>query len=227
MSKIIVGDVETTGVTANSEIIEVAWVEIEEDDANGIQIISEHESFINPGVPVPPNISGITGITNKDIEGAPSMIEFLAVEDDGDWVGTDITLVAHNSPFDSRFLSAYFNIVGQICTLRLSRRYFPESPDHKLQTLKYLLEIPDRQSHRAMDDVLVTVELLKALLSHSGMSLSELKDEASRPALIERMSFGKHKGKFIKDILFNYRRWLLASCDLDPDLRHTLENLHV
>lgn len=154
-SSFIVVDLETTGVSYKvDKIIEVGAIKV----ING-KIVDTFVSLINPGIPIPANATRINHITNtmvcnqptfKDI--LPSFITFIE----------DLPLVAHNAPFDAKFLVAEFanfntELPNQfIDTLSISRKLFPDSPNHKLTTLKTYLNLKGDASHRALDDAYVT-----------------------------------------------------------------------
>jgi uncharacterized protein (DUF3820 family) len=47
-------------------------------------------------------------------------------------------------------------------------------------------------------------------------------DISSKPVLLSRMYFGKHKGVFFRDIPKDYLNWLSGTDDLDEDMRYTV-----
>ena len=53
---------------------------------------------------------------------------------------------------------------------------------------------------------------------------NRMMDISSKPVLLTRMFFGKHKGEFFKDIPQDYLRWLSGTDDLDEDMRFTVEH---
>jgi len=66
-------DLETTGTRAGDDrITEVGIVRVDADPA-GIAppVVSEWSSLVDPGVPIPPAIQALTGISNAMVEGAP------------------------------------------------------------------------------------------------------------------------------------------------------------
>lgn len=146
-------DLETTGMLATrdriTEIAIVAW--------DGHAEPTTWSSLVNPGVRIPPAIEGLTGITSEMVAGAPTFAD-LAAE-----VGQRLAghlFVAHNARFDFAFLKNEFRRVGlefnppHLCTLRLSRRVFPEHTQHGLDHLiaRHGLAVPGR--HRALPDAL-------------------------------------------------------------------------
>lgn len=144
-------DVETTGGSpASHRVIEVAVVLYEQ----GV-VTRRYVSLVDPECRIPRFIERITGITNADVTGAP-VFRQLAGELRGLLSGP--VIVAHNAHFDVGFLRAEFARVGlswqprQLCTVRLSRRLYPDEPTHTLDALirRHALQCPDR--HRALSD---------------------------------------------------------------------------
>jgi len=81
-------------------------------------------------------------------------------------------LVAHNAKFDVKFLRYELSRLGRrlsnrsICTLKLSKKRFPELPNHTLGTVaRHVLgEVPpDLQRHRALDDARLTARVWLAM----------------------------------------------------------------
>ena len=100
-------DLETTGANfANDRIIEIGLVEV---DAEGVR---EWSTLVNPGIPIPPFISHLTGIDNEMVASAPRFDEFAP--------GLQERLknhlfIAHNARFDYSFLKREFLRLGMAC----------------------------------------------------------------------------------------------------------------
>lgn len=157
-------DFETTGLKPeNSKIIQIGAVKFQNH-----QKIDEFVTLINPDVPIPTNITRITGITNDDLIGAPSIKEKLP--ELLSFIGSD-TLVAHNAPFDMKFLlhnmyaeNLPYQKFRVVDTLTLARRHIKDTDNHKLETLKQYLGLDTFSSHEALSDCLVTGELYRHCL---------------------------------------------------------------
>ena len=94
-------DVETTGGKFNQEgITEIAIYKF-----NGVKIIDQFISLINPEIPIQPFVQQLTGITDKLVEKAPKFFQvakrILEITDNS-------ILVAHNSSFDYRMINNLF-----------------------------------------------------------------------------------------------------------------------
>jgi DNA polymerase-3 subunit epsilon len=93
----------------------------------------EWSTLVNPGMAIPPEIQTLTGITNSMVREAPSFPDVADCLRDR---LKGYVLVAHNARFDYGFLKAAFRALGQrfqsevLCTLRLSRRMFPQYDRH-------------------------------------------------------------------------------------------------
>lgn len=130
---------------------------------NNNQIVDRFQSLMNPGKRISGFIEDYTGITNKMLSNAPSIAE--AMGELKNFIGSH-HLVAHNASFDSRFLDAEFERIKHkrknefACSLLISRRIYPEAPNHKLETLvRYKNLKTDGVHHRALADAEMTAHL--------------------------------------------------------------------
>jgi len=145
-------DLETTGGNpALDRIIEIAAVRVEE----GREVL-RWSTLVNPGTRISSFIAGLTGIDNNMVrdaptfaEVAPRLLELLA----------DTVLVAHNVRFDHGFLKNEFQRMQidlrtrLMCTVRLSRRLYPQHKGHGLDAIMRRHGIHSNARHRAMGDV--------------------------------------------------------------------------
>ena len=81
-------------------------------------------------------------------------------------------------------------------------------------------------AHQALSDAL-HVRLLHHYLNDMADD-EKLKELSTQPILIQKLNFGKYKGRFIEEIAMNdraYLIWVLNSVDtLDVDMRYSIEN---
>lgn len=162
-------DVETTGGSAAAgAITEIGAVRVRGGACEGT-----FSTLVDPGMPIPAEITALTGIRGDMVADAPP---FRAVADAlAEFVG-DAVIVGHNIRYDLAFLGAEFERIGRdrlvnrsVCTLALARRLVrDEVPNCKLGTLATCLRLDHRPSHRALDDALATTDLFMALLERAG-----------------------------------------------------------
>ncbi|MCK9216053.1 MAG: 3'-5' exonuclease, partial [Rhodoferax sp.] len=145
-------DLETTGGNpVHDRITEIAAVRVEQ----GVEV-ARWSSLVNPGVHVSSFIERLTGISNAMVAGAPRFAEvapeLLALLDGA-------VLVAHNVRFDHGFLLNELSRldvalrVNTLCTVRLSRRLYPQFKGHGLDAIMQRHGLTSAARHRAMGDV--------------------------------------------------------------------------
>lgn len=221
LTRWILADTETTGLK-NAKVCEVAWIEVDED----MSIIESVCSLIDPQAPIEPGASGVHNITNSMVEDEPTMDEFFYTVKDNPLDG-NVVLVCHNIQFDWPLLRPYIPTpVGKMCTLRLARKIYPEADNHKLNTLRYYLNLDGGQEHSAGGDVAILYSLLSHMVLTTGMTLPELLVMADQPIDVPKMTFGKHKDKALKDVPKDYFQWLLKQDNVDPDLAASIRKIH-
>jgi DNA polymerase III subunit epsilon len=156
-------DLETTGGQPSKDnIIEVA-IRIHD----GSRVIKRYESLVNPGRPIPPFITQLTGISDPMVKDAPRFYEIAReiVE-----LTEGMIFVAHNVRFDYSFMKKEFTSLGfnyqrkTLCTVRLSRKLLPGLPSYSLGKLCHSLDIPLQNRHRAAGDAEATALLLDMIL---------------------------------------------------------------
>ena len=154
-------DFETTGATPaqGARATEVAICLLE-----GGRIVDRFASLMNAGVRIPPFITQLTGITNAMVAAAPAAD--VVMREAAAFVGTR-PMVAHNAAFDRQFWRSELAHCGLTaandfaCTLLLSRRLYPDAPNHKLGTLAQWFDLPaSGRAHRALADAEVAAHLL-------------------------------------------------------------------
>lgn len=148
--KLIFIDLETTGPNpATDRITEIGVVEVSKA---GVQRWS---TLVNPQVPIPPFISGLTGITDDMVRDAPP---FARVQEELLHRLESGLFIAHNARFDYGFLRNEFKRLGKtfrcevLCTLKLSRKLFPNVISHGLDALVERHGLITDARHRALGD---------------------------------------------------------------------------
>ena len=166
-------DLETTGGNAaQHRITEIGIVRVHRD-----VVVGEWNALVNPECTIPSYIESFTGITNEMVEGAPRFAEIadLVLEKLCAAAGPAAAdaappvFAAHNARFDYSFLRAEFRRAGMrfsapvLCTVKLSRRLFPEHPRHNLDAVMERHALTCSARHRALGDARVLSEFWSIL----------------------------------------------------------------
>ena len=156
-------DIETTGGQFNEEgITEIAIYKFD-----GLEVVDQFISLVNPEIPIQPFVVKLTGINNAMLRSAPKFFEVAKriIE-----ITSGCIIVAHNASFDYRILRTEFKRLGYdfqaktLCTVELSKKLIPEQPSYSLGKLVRALGIPMADRHRASGDAMATTKLFKMLL---------------------------------------------------------------
>jgi DNA polymerase III subunit epsilon len=159
-------DVETTGPGPEGRVLEVAVAILERGTVH-----LACDALLDPGVPVPPAVVRITGITDALVAGRPRFADVVPALrrawDDG-------VFVAHNARFDWRVLAAACGAAGVpgppgalLCTIRLTRRLAPELRHRGLDHVAAFFAVANPARHRAFGDALATAYVLRALIGRA------------------------------------------------------------
>jgi len=154
-------DLETTGGNAAyHRVTEVGIVRVE----RGV-VVEEWSTLVNPECPIPDYIESFTGITNEMVAAAPrfaDIAELVLTKLGATSKGAPPPLfTAHNARFDYAFLRAEFrraeiHFSAQVlCTVKLSRRLFPEHLRHNLDAVMERHTLACSARHRALGDARV------------------------------------------------------------------------
>ena len=163
----VVFDLETTGPkTPPGRLLELGACRISDG-----RITAEFQTLVNPHASIPPFISRLTGITESMVRSAPPFAEVAPAW--LDFAGSAV-LVAHDAPFDVRFINHELSLVypgtcmanADLCTFSLSRRLFPELGFYRLHALAEHFDVQLPSHHRAGSDARATAEIFIHLLSH-------------------------------------------------------------
>ena len=184
---IVVIDTETTGVSERKdELTQIAAARLERGE-----ITEWFVTFVNPGKPIPDEISHLTNIFDTDVADAPTPVE--ACEQLARFVG-DATLVAHNAAFDRHFVTKN---AGGAClkenlwidSLDLARIALPRLKSHRLIDLVHAFDAPI-STHRADADVEALCAVYRILLAAVSDMPNDLVEYISKLAPIEEWSTG-------------------------------------
>lgn len=156
---VVVLDFETTGLNPQQDrIIEIGAVKLQAG-----RIIDSLSMMVDPGIPLPPVITQITGISDamllgqeKALTALPKLMVFIA----------DSPLAAHNAAFDCAFLESELARLGQsyraaqIDTLFFAQKLYPELKRYRLASVCKHLGVSLKNAHRAVNDATATAQIL-------------------------------------------------------------------
>ena len=171
--RLVLFDTETTGLEyAKDEIIEFAAVVVEQVNGDAV-ITREYDELISlsPGKTVPPVIRDLTGISTEDILARGIPKEQLC-RDIADMISGNTLLLAYNAQFDLCFLYYLLKNHGDpgilkgkdkldLFTVYRDRHSFPHKLCNAIEV--YGLSGQVVNSHRAVDDVIATVAVMREM----------------------------------------------------------------
>ncbi len=187
-------DIETTGGNAlYGRIIEIAIIRIEPNGSG-----RPFQSLVNPECYIPQSIEQLTRITNEDIGHSP---RFSRIAREVFTLLDEAIFIAHNARFDYGFVKNEFRRLGRefsakcLCTVKLSRKLFPEHRNHDLNSVLMRHGIVCSERHRAMGDARAVVEFLEMVEAEvTGASL-----EKAVRAILKTSSIPSHLDKETMD----------------------------
>lgn len=159
MKSIVALDLETTGLDPLSdEVIEIGAVRF-----SGPRIEAEWSTLVNPGRPLTPYITQLTGITDAMLAGAPRLVRVLPAL--LDFVGDD-PVVGHNVAFDVAFLNRHGALTRNpaLDTYDLASVLLPTAARYRLSALAQVLGVVPEAAHRALPDARTTSQIYSRLL---------------------------------------------------------------
>ncbi len=229
-------DTETTGVR-EPEPVEVAWVRLPApadvritgpglERWTGTPGQSDTtDLYLNRFLPSKPIELGALAthhILDEELADCPPSESFTLPPD-------TLFLIGHNIGYDARVIRR--PDLRQICTLGLSRHFWPEASSHSLGAMLYYLHRQEarewlRDAHGAAADVRNCLRLLRDILGKMGTPATweEVWQFSEVARVPTKMSFGKHKGKLIAEVPADYKLWMLRQDDVDPYLARALRS---
>lgn len=168
-NQFVIFDVETTGLNPTYEkITEIGAVKIIDG-----KIKDKFSCLVNPRKPIPSNITVLTGISDDMVKDSPdettvipNFLEFCK----------DSILVAHNAPFDIRFITSAASRLNlstelqYIDTVPICRSIFPTLRNHKLDTIVNHLKLGEFNHHRAYDDAEILAQIFLEITKKTNIS---------------------------------------------------------
>jgi exodeoxyribonuclease X len=240
-------DTETTGPSSTPPDVacEVAAVDLDWHPESKVgQLLAPKSGLVQIGIKMPPDARGVHHIGDEELErhGKDISAVFKSVIAPFPYP-EKIIFVAHNAEYEfgtvrdasGKLLKDYIpDTVPIICTYKSALRLWPDAPNHKLQTLRYLLDlkIPDKLDgglpHRALPDAVVNAVLLIACLKLA--SAEQMVQWTKEPRLLPTCPIGKKQGwagQKWADVDPDkpgekgggFLRWMLEQPDMEADLK--------
>jgi len=242
MAAYVLFDTETTGNQEQDRIIQVGAMIVHSKD--NIEVLDE---LCSTDVNITIEAMEVHNITPDVIENQPPFAETGFAKKVAELNQKENYLIAHNISFDLGMLEkeGFENHYTLIDTLRCAKHLLPESPYHRLQYLRYALELYKTEgveankqnitikAHDAIGDVLIMKLLLSKLVALTQEKFAgenpmvKLAALTQTPVLMKTFRFGKYRGREIADIAvedIGYIKWMRNNMDLDEDMLFTLDS---
>jgi len=212
-------DLETTGGDRTSEIIEVGIVDVVRE-GDGWKPLPTVSRLFRPRGEISFHAMAVHHLTPEDFcADDPHCDEYLLREMFAE--PADV-MVAHSARFERGFIAdTAHGALPWICTLRSAKQAWPDAPGHSNQVLRYwrgfrLDPALANPAHRAGPDAWVTAHILMDLLAEH--SVEQLIAWTAEPRRLDRIPFGKHRGRAWAEAPDDYLRWMAGQGDMDAEV---------
>lgn len=158
-------DTETTGLEPESgdRIVEIAGVRVRGQERLGV-----FQSLVNPARAISEAAFRVNNISAQMLEGAPKIDEVLPKFLD---FAKESCLCSYNANFDLGFVNRELRLLGKeplqgfavADILKMARRLMPGLNRYALWFVAEQLQIKEKQSHRALSDVEITLGVFNKL----------------------------------------------------------------
>ncbi len=243
MAKYVLFDTETTGGNEEDRIIQIGSMIVDAKEP-----VEVYDELCSCEIPIKIEAMEVHNITPDLLENKPKFIDSNFYNRLNELNSSENFLIAHNLPFDLGMLEkeGFQNKLTLIDTLRCARHLLDNSPYHRLQYLRYSLELHKNEleeankynitikAHDAIGDVLVMKLLLSKLVSFAKKQypqtnpMQTLAQLTKKPVIVKTFKFGKYKGRSIEEIYNEdrgYINWFMNSMELDEDMKYTLDKI--
>lgn len=243
MPKYVLFDTETTGGNEEDRIIQIGSMIVDVKEP-----IEVYDELCSCEIPIKLEAMEVHNITPDLLENKPKFIDSNFYNRLNELNSSENFLIAHNLPFDLGMLQkeGFQNNFTLIDTLRCARHLLDNSPYHRLQYLRYSLELYKNEveesnkhnitikAHDAIGDVLVMKLLLSKLVAFAKEQFPQnnpmqvLAQLTLKPIFVKTFKFGKYKGRSVEDICeedIGYINWFIDNMELDEDMKYTLDKI--
>ena len=242
MAQYILFDTETTGTSAEDRIIQIGGMVV--SSRTDIEVFDELCSTV---IPIKIEAMEVHNITPDLIQNKPPFTQTKFFNKILELNNISNYLIAHNINFDLGMLEkeGFKNSYTLIDTLRCAKHLYPELPYHRLQYIRYALELYKEEqeesknlnvtikAHDAIGDVLVMKLFLRQLVKKCALAypdynaMEKLAELTRTPVLLKTFRFGKYKGEDILEVASKdkgYLQWMRGNmADLDEDMKYTID----
>ncbi|MBE0497925.1 MAG: 3'-5' exonuclease [Campylobacterales bacterium] len=243
MAKYIILDTETTGTGETDRIIQLGYIVLGRPG----EAVEVHNAFCSSEVEISLGAMETHHITPDMIEDKPQCINIEAYKRLVELNSDENYMIIHNAPFDLGMLEkeGFKNQMQLIDTLRCAKHLYGEQEFHRLQYLRYALELYKEEAveaqklgvvikaHDAIGDVLILKLFMSALtkrakeLHPNENPMLKLVELTKQPVYMNKpLRFGKNKGKTIEELVLadrGYIDWMRKNMDLDEDMQYTIK----
>lgn len=243
MAHYVLFDTETTGNKEDDKVIQFGAMIL--DQKGQVEAFNE---FCSTDIDIKIEAMEVHNITPDMLIGKPKATETTFYKRLEELNTNENYIIAHNISFDMGMIKkeGFVNQFKQIDTLRCAKHLFSDLPYHRLQYLRYALDLYKIEAaeaakhnitikaHDAIGDVLVMKLFLSKLVTKCREiypdynPMEKLVELTSTPVFIKTFKFGKHKGKDVAEVAkedSGYLNWMRSNMDLDEDLKYTLDKV--
>ena len=243
MAYYVLFDTETTGNQEDDKVIQFGAMIVDQKGK-----VEAFDELCSSDVQIKLEAMEVHNITPDLLVGKPKAVETNFYRKLEELNSNENFLIAHNISFDMGMIKkeGFVNQYQLIDTLRCAKHLFPELPYHRLQYIRYALELYKIEeaeaakhnitikAHDAIGDVLVMKLFLTKLVGKCREiypdynPIEKLVDLTKTPVFIQTFKFGKYKGKDVEQVAredAGYLNWMRSNMELDEDLRYTLDKV--
>ena len=243
MAYYVLFDTETTGNQEEDRVIQFGAMIVDQKGK-----VEAFDELCSSDVEIKIEAMEVHNITPDLLIGKPKAVETNFYQKLEELNTNQNFLIAHNISFDLGMIKkeGFINQYQLIDTLRCAKHLFPELPYHRLQYIRYALELFKVEeteaskhnitikAHDAIGDVLVMKLFLTKLVAKCRQiypdynPIEKLAELTKTPVFIKTFKFGKHKGKDVEQVAkedAGYLNWMRTNMELDDDLKYTLDKV--
>ncbi len=243
MAYYVLFDTETTGNQDDDKIIQFGAMIVDQKGK-----VEAFDELCSTDIAIKLEAMEVHNITPDLLLGKPKAVDTNFYKKLQELNTNENYLIAHNISFDLGMIKkeGFINNYQLIDTLRCAKHLFPELPYHRLQYIRYALELYKVEeieaskhnitikAHDAIGDVLVMKLFLSKLVGKCREiypdynPIEKLADLTKTPVFIQTFKFGKYKGKDIEVVAkedAGYLNWMRSNMELDEDLKYTLDKV--